>query len=61
MKRKEKVNYWSFPKSSLDFGSSLEKVIATNFGFLPWRIPWTEEPGRGSHGSDTELDMTEMN
>ena len=26
-------------------GDSLEKGMATNFGILAWRIPWTEEPG----------------
>ena len=24
----------------------LEKEMATHSGILPWRIPWTEEPGR---------------
>ena len=24
----------------------LEKVMATHFSILVWRIPWTEEPGR---------------
>ena len=24
----------------------LEKVMATHFSFLAWKIPWTEEPGR---------------
>ena len=23
----------------------LEKGIATHYNILPWRIPWTEEPG----------------
>ena len=27
-------------------GDPLEKGIATDSGFLVWRIPWTEEPGR---------------
>ena len=26
-------------------GDPLEKEMATNFGILAWRIPWTEEPG----------------
>ena len=25
------------------------KGMATNFSILPWRFPWTEEPGR-NHG-----------
>ena len=25
---------------------TLEKGMATHSGILPWRIPWTEEPGR---------------
>ena len=24
----------------------LEEVLGTHSGFLAWRIPWTEEPGR---------------
>ena len=35
----------------------LEKEMATASSVLPWRIPWTEEPGRlqsiGLHESDT--------
>ena len=34
----------------------LEKEMTTNFSFLAWRIPWTEEPDRlqstGSQESD---------
>ena len=26
-------------------GRSLEKGMATHSSILPWRIPWTEEPG----------------
>ena len=25
--------------------SILEKGVATHFSILPWKIPWTEEPG----------------
>ena len=47
------------PKSSVqtlraleeEFGASseklLEKAIATHSSTLAWKIPWTEEPGRG--------------
>ena len=30
---------------SLDWDDPLEKGMATHFSILPWRIPWTEEPG----------------
>ena len=26
--------------------NSIEKGMATHFGILAWRFPWTEEPGR---------------
>ena len=32
----------------------LEEEMAIHFSILVWKIPWTEEPGRGQ-----ELDMTE--
>ena len=31
---------------SLDREDPLEEEIATHSSTLPWRIPWTEEPGR---------------
>ena len=31
---------------SLSWGDPLEKEMAIHSGFLAWRIPWTEEPGR---------------
>ena len=31
---------------SLGQEDPLEKEIATHFSILPWRIPWTKEPGR---------------
>ena len=31
---------------SLDQEDPLEEGMATHFGILAWRIPWTEEPGR---------------
>ena len=30
---------------SLDQEDPLEKRMATHSSILPWRIPWTEEPG----------------
>ena len=29
-----------------DSGRTLEKVMATHFSILAWRVPWTEEPDR---------------
>ena len=38
---------------SLGWEDALEKEMATHPSILPWRIPWTEEPGElqsmGSH------------
>ena len=31
---------------SLGWEDPLEKGMATHSSILPWRIPWTEEPGR---------------
>ena len=61
MKRKEKVNYWSFPKYSLDFGSSLERVIATTLVFLPEESRGQRSLEGYSPWGNTELDMTDMN
>jgi len=30
---------------SLDHDNALEKGMATHSSILPWKIPWTEEPG----------------
>ena len=30
---------------SLGWEDPLEEGMATHFGILAWRIPWTEEPG----------------
>jgi len=30
---------------SLGWEETREKVMATDFSILAWRIPWTEEPG----------------
>ena len=32
---------------SLGCADPLEKEMAAHSGILSWRIPWTEEPGRG--------------
>ena len=45
---------------SLGQEDPLEKGVATHSSILAWRIPWTEEPGRGySLGGCKEVDMTE--
>ena len=44
---------------SLDWEDSLEKGMATPSNTLPWRIPWTEEPGYSPWGHK-ESDMTEQ-
>ena len=31
---------------SLGWEDPLEKEMATHSSILPWKIPWTEEPGR---------------
>ena len=31
---------------SLGWEDPLEKEVATHSGSLPWKIPWTEDPGR---------------
>ena len=30
---------------SLGWEDALEEAMATHSSILPWRIPWTEEPG----------------
>ena len=42
----------------LSLSWELEKEMATHSSILAWRIPWTEEPGRGPWGRK-ELDTTE--
>ena len=37
---------WQTWVQSLGWEDPLEKEIATHFSILPWKIPWTEEPGR---------------
>ena len=36
---------------ALGWGDPLEKEMATYSSILAWRIPWTEEPGLQSMGS----------
>ena len=39
----------------------IEEGMATHYGILAWRIPWTEEPKGYSPWGLKELDMTEVN
>ena len=43
---------------SLGQENPLEKEMATHPSILPWKIPWTEEPGRLQSIGSLELDMT---
>ena len=43
----------------LGWEDPLEKGIATHSSILPWRIPWTEEPGGYSPWGPKESDTTE--
>ena len=51
---------------SLDWKDPLEEEMAIHFSILPWKIPWTEEPGRlqskGSQrvGQDWETKHTDQ-
>ena len=50
----------SLQAGSLGWEDPLEKEMATHSSILAWRIPWTEEPGRGySPWSRRESDTTE--
>ena len=40
--------------------TSLEKAMASHSNTLAWKIPWMEEPGRGSLWGREELDTTEL-
>ena len=40
-------------------GHPLEKGMATHFGILAWRIPWTEEPSGLQFMGRKESDRTE--
>ena len=43
----------------LGWGDPLEKGMANHSIILPWRIPWTEDPGGYSPWGCKESDMTE--
>ena len=43
----------------LDWDDPLEKEMAIYSSILPWRIPWTEEPGRLQSMGLQDLDTTE--
>ena len=45
---------WETWIRSLGREDSLEKEMATHSSTIAWKIPWTEEPGRGCKESDTE-------
>ena len=47
---------WETQVRSLGWEDPLEKEMATHSSTLAWKIPWTEEPGRGCK----ELDTTEQ-
>ena len=43
--RKGQINQ-AFTNHELEFGTSLEKAMATHSSTLAWKIPWVEEPDR---------------
>ena len=43
---------------SLGWEDPLEKVMATHFSILAWKIPWTEKPGGSSPWGRKEWDTT---
>ena len=43
---------------SLNQEDPLEKVMATHFGILAWKIPWTDKPGRLQFMGSQKLDTT---
>ena len=53
---KRLLTMWDTRVQSLDWEDLLEKEMATQSSILAWKIPWTEEPGRGHK----ESDMTEQ-
>ena len=42
---------WETQVQSLGGEDPLEKEMATHSSILAWKIPWTEDPGRQSMGS----------
>ena len=49
---------WETQVQFLGLEDPLEKEMATHSSILAWKIPWTEEPGQVSMGSQ-ESDMTQ--
>ena len=45
---------------SLSQGEPLEKGLAIQFSFLPWKFPWTEKPGGLQSMGVMESYMTEL-
>ena len=43
---------------SLGWDDPLEKGMATHSSILTWRIPWTEEPGGQSMGSQRQTQLS---
>ena len=46
---------------SLGWEDTLEKEMRTHSSTLAWKIPWTEEPGRGCKMSDTTERLHDTN
>ena len=44
---------------SMDWEDPLEEIMTTHSSILPWRIPWTEEPGGLQSMGCKESDTTE--
>ena len=52
---------WETWIQSLGWKDPLEKGMATHSNILPWRFPWTEEPGRlQSMGSQSQTHMSDF-
>ena len=45
---------WETWVRSLHWEDVLEEGMATHSSILPWRIPWTEEPGGLTESDTTE-------
>ena len=39
------ITYWDLKVFSVNYGSPLEKAMASYSSTLAWKIPWTEKPG----------------
>ena len=52
---RDKKRVWSLGQEG-----PLEEGMATHSSILPWRIPWTEEPGGLESKGRKESDTTEM-